>query len=198
MIPYDDFLRKKVKLAQSSGFPLDLEQINPALKPHNKLMVKWLVEGGRRACFASFGLHKTVTQLETVRCTLLNTGGRGLIICPLGVRQEFVRDAVQILGTLNSSQYAKGKVMHLCPLQLDIAQRAITQWTNPGEIVADPFGGIATVPSEAVKLGRQGWGCELSPQYFIDGAAYCKAAEHGATLPTLFDLIEENETQKTA
>lgn len=94
---YIDFLQQKIKIAEKQGFEFDDSVINPVLKPHNKLMVKWLVEGGRRACFASFGLHKTVTQLETVRCTLLNTGGMGLIICPLGVRQEFKRDAVQLL-----------------------------------------------------------------------------------------------------
>jgi len=97
MIPYEQFLKNKVRLAQNEGHDLELDQVNPALKPHNKLMVKWLVNGGRRACFASFGLHKTVTQLEAVRCTLLHTGGRGLIVCPLGVRQEFSRDAVNIL-----------------------------------------------------------------------------------------------------
>lgn len=94
---YNQFLKSKVRLAQNDGFHFDDTQINPALKPHNRLMVKWLVEGGRRACFASFGLHKTVTQLETVRCTLLHTGGRGLIIAPLSVRQEFKRDAVKLL-----------------------------------------------------------------------------------------------------
>lgn len=95
---YNEFLKGKVRFAKESGFKIDLADINPKLKPHNKLMVKWLVEGGRRACFAAFGLHKTVTQLEAVRCTLLHTGGRGLIICPLGVRQEFKRDAKNILG----------------------------------------------------------------------------------------------------
>lgn len=95
---YDDFLKSKVRLANREGFDLDIAEINPVLKPHNKLMVQWLVNGGRRACFAAFGLHKTVTQLEAVRCTLLFTGGRGLIICPLSVRQEFVRDAIEILG----------------------------------------------------------------------------------------------------
>lgn len=98
MIAYDQFLKNKVRLAQNEGFNLSIDAINPALKPHNKLMVQWLVNGGRKACFASFGLHKTVTQLEAVRCTLLFTGGRGLIICPLGVMQEFKRDAVRILG----------------------------------------------------------------------------------------------------
>lgn len=98
MISYEEFLKSKVRLAPQSGFDIDLNDINKVLKPHNKLMVKWLVNGGRRACFASFGLHKTVTQLETVRCTLLRTGGRGLIICPLNVRAEFKRDAVRLLG----------------------------------------------------------------------------------------------------
>ncbi|WP_231464764.1 DNA methyltransferase [Pedobacter sp. Leaf132] len=95
---YDNFLKSKVRLAQSNGFECDIEEINPALKLHNKLMVKWLVEGGRRACFASFGLHKTVTQLEAIRVTIKKTGGRGLIIAPLGVRAEFSKDAINILG----------------------------------------------------------------------------------------------------
>ncbi len=56
-----------------------------------------MVEGGRRACFASFGLHKTVTQLELLRVLLTKTGGRALIIAPLGVRQEFINDAQNIL-----------------------------------------------------------------------------------------------------
>jgi len=96
--PYDEFLKSKIRFAAQTGFDIDDSEINPALKPHNRLMVKWLVNGGRRACFASFGLHKTVTQLETVRIILTKTGGRGLIICPLGVKQEFRRDAVKILG----------------------------------------------------------------------------------------------------
>lgn len=96
--PYNDFLKSKVRLAAQEGFDISIDDINPALKPHNKLMVKWLVNGGRRGCFASFGLHKTVTQLEVVRIITEKTGGRGLIICPLGVRQEFRRDAVRILG----------------------------------------------------------------------------------------------------
>lgn len=95
---YDGFLKSKIRLAQPDGFSCDISEINPALKPHNKMMVKWLVEGGRRACFASFGLHKTVTQLETIRIMLTKTGGRGLIIAPLGVRAEFTKDAINILG----------------------------------------------------------------------------------------------------
>lgn len=98
MKDYTDFLKSKIKISENYGFTISLGDINPRLKPHNKLMVKWLVEGGKRACFASFGLHKTVTQLEAVRCTLEKIGnGSGLIVCPLSVRQEFVEDARNIL-----------------------------------------------------------------------------------------------------
>ena len=90
---YVQFLKSKVKLAQREGFEIDMAEINPAIKPHNKLMVKWCVNGGRRACFARFGLHKTITQLETIRLTLRHTGGRGLIVCPLSVRAEFINDS---------------------------------------------------------------------------------------------------------
>lgn len=98
MQPYEEFLKSKVRLAQNEGLSCELSEINPALKLHNKFMVKWAVEGGRRALFASFGLHKTVTQLEILRIILTKTGGRGLIIAPLGVRAEFSKDAVNILG----------------------------------------------------------------------------------------------------
>lgn len=104
---YNDFLKSKIRIAEPAGFELDIDSINPVLKPHNKLMVKWLVEGGKRACFASFGLHKTVTQLETIRCILLKTGGKGLIVCPLGVRQEFQKDALKRLGWLTPPKFIR-------------------------------------------------------------------------------------------
>jgi hypothetical protein len=56
-----------------------------------------MVKGGRRACFASFGLGKSIIQLEAVRITRDISGGMGLIVIPLGVRQEFVRDSIEIL-----------------------------------------------------------------------------------------------------
>lgn len=96
---YQEFLKHKIKIADNQGFKIELDEINPRLKNHNKLMVKWMVEGGKRACFASFGLHKTVTQLEAVRCTLEKANAyRGLIVLPLNVRQEFIEDSCDIMG----------------------------------------------------------------------------------------------------
>lgn len=95
---YDEFIKSKVKLAQKEGVSIHAGAVNPRLKPHQQVIVRWMVEGGRRACFAAFGLGKSVIQLEAVRLTLQRCGGRGLIVVPLNVRNEFIKDAVEILG----------------------------------------------------------------------------------------------------
>jgi DNA modification methylase/superfamily II DNA or RNA helicase len=101
------------------------------------------------------------------------------------------------MRSLNSAQSAAGRQLHLCPMQFDIAKRAITQYTMPGEVVFDPFVGIGTVAEQAVRLGRIGRGVELSADYFRDAVYYCEKAEAEASVPTLFDMSEpENEEEK--
>lgn len=90
---YRDFLEAKRPIASVTGVEIDLAAINPALKPHTRAMVQWAARGGRRAIFASFGLHKTSTQIELCRLMKARLGGEALIVLPLGVRQEFFRDA---------------------------------------------------------------------------------------------------------
>ena len=96
-LSYEEFLKKKVVLAEKLGFDVDESEINQILKPHQKDIVRWMVGMGRAACFASFGLGKSIIQLEVIRLTLENCGGKGLIVIPLGVKQEFFRDA-EMLG----------------------------------------------------------------------------------------------------
>lgn len=95
---YYDFLAAKSEFGHLAGLDIDASDISPVLKPHQRDIVKWAVEGGRRAIFAAFGLGKTPMQLEIARLIIAKEGGRALIICPLGVRQEFTRDAVELLG----------------------------------------------------------------------------------------------------
>jgi DNA modification methylase len=94
---YAAFLQSKIKIEKEQGHKIHASGINPILKPHQKAIVEWMVKGGRRACFASFGLGKSIIQLESVRITRDIAGGMGLIVIPLGVRQEFVRDSLEIL-----------------------------------------------------------------------------------------------------
>ena len=98
MSDYLQFLRSKIVTAPSSGFRVDPSEINPALKPHQRDGVVWALAGGRRALFESFGLGKTAQELEFCHQVICHDGGNALIVLPLGVRQEFRRDAVQLLG----------------------------------------------------------------------------------------------------
>lgn len=91
---YRAFLEAKVRLDRNSGFEVDPAEVNPRLKELTRAIVPWALRGGRRAIFASFGLHKTSTQLELLRLLKKHRPGKPkLIIAPLGVRQEFKRDA---------------------------------------------------------------------------------------------------------
>ncbi|VEE45408.1 DNA methyltransferase [Pseudomonas fluorescens] len=94
------------------------------------------------------------------------------------------------MRTLNAQQYSKGQEMHLCPLQFDIVDRAIVQYSMEGDLVFDPFGGIMTVPYCALKLKRRTRAHELNSRYFLDGAGYCKSAEEEMAMPDLFALLE--------
>jgi DNA modification methylase len=94
---YTSFLERKVDFVRSSGFDVDAGEINPICKPHQRDLIRWAVQGGRRAIFAKFGLGKSIMQLEAMRLVCKRAGGVGLIIAPLGVRQEFRRDA-KLLG----------------------------------------------------------------------------------------------------
>lgn len=95
---YREFLESKINLATDSGFVVDRLKINPALKPHQSDAVAWALKGGRRALFEAFGLGKTVQEIEFCHLAAEHTGGRALIVLPLGVKQEFTRDAVELLG----------------------------------------------------------------------------------------------------
>ena len=92
--------------------------------------------------------------------------------------------------TLNGDQAQRGLVNHVCPLQIEIVDRLIGRYTNPGEIVFDPFGGLGTVPYRAIMTGRYGISCELSEDYYADSLRYLRAAEQKVSAPTLFNLLE--------
>ena len=95
---YTDFLNSKAITAVESGFEVDDSEISPALNPHQRESVKWALRGGCRALFQSFGLGKSIQQLEFCRLVVKHEGGKALIVLPLGVKQEFARDAVNLLN----------------------------------------------------------------------------------------------------
>jgi DNA modification methylase len=65
---------------------------------------------------------------------------------------------------------------HICPLQLQVIQRGIELWTNPGDIVLTPFMGIGSEAYMAVKMGRRAVGVELKDSYYRQAVANVKEA----------------------
>ncbi|GGN49591.1 hypothetical protein GCM10011349_20380 [Novosphingobium indicum] len=111
MTDYRAFLEAKAPLALPAGLPCTLDDIpthlrtGDEIKPHQRAIVRWAVEGGRRALFEAFGLGKSIQQLlicdiilsivERMRITNDDPvrAIMGLIVAPLGVRREFIADA---------------------------------------------------------------------------------------------------------
>ena len=88
-----------------------------------------------------------------------------------------VWDDISRMKTLNTTQSQRRKQLHVCPLQLDIVERIINRYSNPGDLVFDPFAGLGTVPMMAVRMGRRGRGVELNPGYFADAVGYLRGEE---------------------
>lgn len=110
-----------------------------------------------------------------------------------GSHADHVWHDVNRMLTLNGEQTKRGLENHICPLQFDIVDRLIRRYSNEGDLVFDPFGGLFTVPYRALHLGRKGRAAELSTAYFMDGVKYLQAAEQKVSMPTLFDVTELQE-----
>lgn len=103
--------------------------------------------------------------------------------------EDWVWDNVNFMGNLNARQVRQGAANHLCPLPFDIVERVIRLYSNEGDIVLDPFGGLGTVPYCAIKLRRYGVAVELAQDYFSAMVGYLRAIEQEVMTPTLFDLL---------
>jgi DNA modification methylase len=157
---YSDFLKSKIVTAPVSGFDISPQDIHPALKPHQRDAVLWSLRGGRRALFESFGLGKTVQELEFCRQIVNRFGGKSLIVMPLGVRQEFTNDAVNILG-MDKPRYVR---------TMDEARAAnesilLTNYERVRDGDIDPKGFVATCLDEAAVLRSFG---SKTYQTFLD------------------------------
>ncbi len=116
-----------------------------------------------------------------------------MVVAP-GSWQSEVWDDVNRMRTLNGDQTKRELENHICPLQFDIVDRIINRFSNPGDLVLDPFAGLMTVPYRAILLGRRGYGIELNPISFQDGCWYLEKAENELTAPSLFDLIDAEKS----
>lgn len=219
MSDYAAFLASKRRTVAASGPVVNAGQVHPMLFPFQRDLVKWAVRKGRAALFADTGLGKTLMQLEWARLL----GERTLIVAPLSVARQTVREAAKIgltvryvrapgenavpivddqitndewiewarpiwygireSATLNAAEARDQKdERHIAALQLETVMRCIRLWSNPGDLVLDPFMGIGTTGYVAVQNGRRAIGCELKRSYFD---AACRNIERADNVLTL-------------
>jgi len=110
------------------------------------------------------------------------------MLFPAVSRNADIWTDINRMVTLNSHQSRRNEEMHVCPLQLDVIKRLVTRYTNPGELVFDPFGGIGSVPYQALKMGRHALMTELNHDYWKAAVGYCEQMEQEHGAPTLFDM----------
>ncbi|MER8941332.1 DNA methyltransferase [Mesorhizobium sp. M0915] len=132
-----------------------------------------------------FDMHVKLGEELAARDSLSKTY---MTLDPPSKHEAVWTDVVRML-TLNGEQAFKNLEKHVCPLQFDIVDRLIDRYSNKGDIVYDPFGGLMTVPYRAILKGRRGQASELSSTYFHDGTHYCRKAEAQMAVPTMFDML---------
>lgn len=158
MNDYKSFLKSKVAIAKDDGF--EVGDLNKALFPHQSDSVRWALKGGRRAIFAAFGNGKTNMGIELAYRCALHTGKKSLIICPLGVKQEFEHDAVNILGYAAPTYVKNQAEIEQCDNKLLITNY---ERVRDGDIDVTYFG--CTVLDEAAVLRSFG---SKTYQTFLD------------------------------
>jgi DNA modification methylase len=98
------------------------------------------------------------------------------------------------IETLNSEQKRRAVENHICPFPLEIPRRLIAAYSNPGDLVYDPFSGLGSTVLEAVRQGRRGYGSELNPASVADSLVYLERHDREQGIPTLFDLLDTEWT----
>jgi DNA modification methylase len=98
---------------------------------------------------------------------------------PISLWQKYASPVwydINYSNTLNKEGKENDDEKHICPLQLETIERAIHLWTNPGETVFTPFGGIGSELYQALKMNRNAYGIELKKSYWDIAQNNCKSA----------------------
>ena len=93
---YEQFLKKKQFKQVIAGFDVERDELHETLFDFQKDIVTWALKKGKAAIFAGTGLGKTLMQLEWARQVYEKTGKNVLILAPLAVASQTVREAKKI------------------------------------------------------------------------------------------------------
>jgi hypothetical protein len=105
MTNYDEYLTSKITVQANTGFEVALDNLHPSLYHHQRIGTQWALRKGRGLIALLFGLGKTRIQCEISRQAHMATGGKTLVVCPLGAKYQFQLEDGPSMGM--DWQYAK-------------------------------------------------------------------------------------------
>lgn len=117
---------------------------------------------------------------------------------PIPVWQRYASPVWMDINPSRTLQYRNARdnedERHICPLQLDVIERAVKLWSAPGDVVLSPFAGIGSEGYVAVRNGRKFIGIELKPSYYRIACKNLEEAVMEASQRTLFDFVNASES----
>ena len=137
---YKEFLENKIVVAKDYGTDELESEIDSKLLPHQADIVRWSISGGRRAIFASFGLGKTIMQLEIAKQVIKITNKPFLICMPLGVVGEFKDDLDFLDNGLKLEYITDSDVIDEYDLKIYVTNY---ERIRKGDVKANKFGGVS-------------------------------------------------------
>lgn len=143
MTDYEDFLKNKRFILESSGFDIDKNTLNPQLYDFQKDIVRWALAKGKACIFADCGLGKTAMQLSWSYqiCKHLGANAKVLILAPLSVCEQTKREGQKFNYQVN-----------ICESQADVQSGInITNYEKLEKFVANEFDGVVLDESSILK-----------------------------------------------
>lgn len=138
---YEGFLSNKRFVLESSGFDIDISELNPKLFQYEKDVVRWALKKGKACIFSDCGTGKTAMQLEWANKVHEHTGGKILILAPLAVAEQTKREGEKF-----------GIEVKVCENQNDcIDGLNITNYEKLDRFVAKEFFGVVLDESSILK-----------------------------------------------
>ncbi|BCJ86475.1 DNA-methyltransferase [Effusibacillus dendaii] len=118
---------------------------------------------------------------------------------PVELWQRYASPVWMDINPSNTLQYMSAREnedeRHICPLQLDVIERALMLWSNEGDTVFSPFAGIGSEGYTAIKMGRRFVGVELKRSYYELAKKNLDSAVSATKELTIFDLMEGSEVE---
>lgn len=196
-----DFRGMNIRLAQRAGLIYQYDWLytkNPqaqAIRTHSHKLLFVTLERDRAQTCGAMGDYLIKFIVPGENKTPINSKGEI-------TRNDWIQwaegawtwDDLPETDTLNTrAAKAENDTRHICPLQLPIIKRLVKLYTNPGEIVFSPFGGIGSEGYASLLLGRRSYACEIKDEYVAEHRKNLAAAEreHAVNSRTLFDNMPE-------